>query len=74
MSVLSLETMGIDAIFVAALVTALACLAYLVWLTLSERRALRIAEGHHQDSIQGLRPGVAPRRRAGHVALHDTRR
>ena len=41
MSVLSLEILGIDAILVVALIAALSCLAYLVWLTLGERRALR---------------------------------
>jgi len=75
MSVLSLETLGIDAIFVAALVTALSCLVYLVLITLRERREVRAGEDQqHRDRVQGLRPGVSPARRAERVALHETRR
>ena len=74
MSILSLETLGIDAIFVAALVTALSCLVYLVLITVWERRELHAGKDRHQDGVQSLRPGVAPARRAGRVALHDTRR
>ena len=74
MSILTIETLGIDAIFVAALVSATSCLVYLAWLTLRERRELRAGKDQHQDGVLDLRPGVAPARRAERVALHDTRR
>jgi hypothetical protein len=75
MSVLSLETLGVDAIFIAALVTAMSCLVYLVLITVRERRRLRAGEDQqHRERVQSLRPGVSPRRRAERVALHETRR
>lgn len=73
MSVLSMEALGIDAIFVVALVAAMACLAYLVVLTLRERRELRPRTDRLHEDVQGLRPGVAPSRRAERVTLRDTR-
>jgi hypothetical protein len=74
MSVLSLETLGIDAIFLAALVTALMCLAYLVLVSVRERRELRPGKGQAHEKVQGLRPGVSPARRVERLALHDTHR
>jgi hypothetical protein len=51
----------------------MACLAYLVVLTLRERRELRPRTDRLHEDVQGLRPGVAPSRRAERVTLRDTR-